>query len=153
MLMRRSVALDNLSNKTIPPIDPDQRVALLYAPFNGTTLFGGELAKIYKERASSLTVYPAAHPQTYSTKPCTGRGRSFKKDSSSYRKVGRDRGQSRCTPSAMVTWPSKSGEGQAHMTVTVPQDSNKRKVQSNEGSQAKHPRRGGKSRGDKKQTE
>ena len=36
MLMRRSVALDNLS-KTIPPIDPDQWVALLYAPFKDAT--------------------------------------------------------------------------------------------------------------------
>ena len=41
MLMRRSVALDNLS-KTIPLIDPDQKVALLHAPLKGTTLFGGE---------------------------------------------------------------------------------------------------------------
>ena len=86
MLMHRSMALDNLS-KTIPPIDPDQRVALLHAPFKGTTLFGGELAKIYranKECASSVTVYPAAPPQTYSTKPLlrpwqvfSGRGKSF----------------------------------------------------------------------------
>ena len=39
------MALDNLS-KTIPPIDSDQRVALLHAPYKGTTIFGGELAKI-----------------------------------------------------------------------------------------------------------
>ena len=39
------------------------------------------------------------------------------------------------------------------MTVTVPQDSNKRKVQSNEGAPcAKRPCRAGKPRGDKKQT-
>ena len=37
MLMRRSVALDNLS-RTIPLIDSDQKVALLHAPFKGTTL-------------------------------------------------------------------------------------------------------------------
>ena len=72
MLMRRSVALDNLS-KTIPPIDPDQKVALhvLHTPFQGTTLFGGELIKLHranKERASSVTVYAAATPQSYSTK-------------------------------------------------------------------------------------
>ena len=60
MLMHCSVALDNLS-KTIPPIDPDQKVALLHAPFKGTTLFGGELAKLYR------AVYPAATP--YTTKP------------------------------------------------------------------------------------
>ena len=78
MLMRRSVALDNLS-KTIPPINSDQRVALPHAIFKGTTLFGGELAKLHranKEHASSVTVYPAASPQNYSTKPYTGRGRS-----------------------------------------------------------------------------
>ena len=145
MLMCRSVALDNLS-KTIPPIDSDQRVALLHSPFKGTTLFGGELAKIYrtnKERASSITVYPAAPPQTYSTKPYTGRGKSFKKGGSSCRRGGRNRGHSRSTPSATVTRPSKSGDGQVTMTITVPQDSNKRKVQSSEGAcHAKRPRRG-----------
>ena len=40
MLMHRSVALDILS-RTIPVIDSDQKVALLHAPFRGTTLFGG----------------------------------------------------------------------------------------------------------------
>ena len=77
MLMRRSVASDNLS-KTIPPINSDQRVALPHAPFKGTTLFGGELAKLHranKERASSVTVYPAASFD-FSTKPYTGLGRS-----------------------------------------------------------------------------
>ena len=56
MLMRRSVVLDNLS-KTIPPIDPDQRVALLHAPFKGTTLFGGELAKV----SSAVAIYPVLY--------------------------------------------------------------------------------------------
>ena len=133
--MRRSVALDKLS-KTIPPIDPDQKVALLHAPFKSTTLFRGELAKLHranKECASSVTVYTAATPQTYSTKPYTGRGRSFRKFGSSYRRGGRDKDQSRSTPTSTVTRPSKSGNGKATMTVTVPQDSNKRQVQSNEG--------------------
>ena len=127
MLMRRSVALDNIS-KTIPPIDPDQKVTLLHVPFKGTTLFEGELAKVYranKERAISVTVYPAAPPQSYNTKPYTVRGRSFRKGGSSYRKSGRDRDQSRFTPLPTVTRPSKSGSVQATMTVTVPQDSNK----------------------------
>ena len=31
----------------MPPIDSDQRVALLHTPFKGITLFGGESAKIY----------------------------------------------------------------------------------------------------------
>ena len=83
----------------------------------------------HKERASSVTVDPAPTPQPYSTKPYPGRGRSFRKGGSSYRKSGRDRDQSRSTPSATVTRPSKSGSSQATMTVTVPQDSNKRQVQ------------------------
>ena len=61
MLMCSSMALDNLS-RTIPPIDSDQKVALLHAPFKGTTHFGGKLAKLHranKECASSVTVYPA----------------------------------------------------------------------------------------------
>ena len=81
MLMRRSMALDNLS-KTIPPI-------------GGIT---------------------------------------------SYRRGGRDRDQSIFTPSATVTKPCKSGDGHATMTVTVPEDSNKHKVQINEGApRAKRP--------------
>ena len=121
MLMCRSMALDNLS-KTIPPIDLDQKVALLHAPFKGTTFFGGELAKLHrpnKEHASSVTVYPAASPQSYSTVPYPGRGRSFRKGCSSYRRSGRDRDQSRSTPSSTVTRPSRSGNGQSTMTVTV----------------------------------
>ena len=43
MLLRRSIALDCLE-RTLPPIDEDQKLALLHAPFKGTTLFGGELA-------------------------------------------------------------------------------------------------------------
>ena len=70
MLMHRSIALYNL-NKTISPIDEDQKVALLHAPFTGTTLFGGELAKLLKvntELASALTVFttPTAPPVSYS---------------------------------------------------------------------------------------
>ena len=44
MLTHRTVALDNLS-QTIPPIDEDQKVALLHGPFKGTTLFRGEFGK------------------------------------------------------------------------------------------------------------
>ena len=57
--MCHSVALDNLS-RTILLIDLAQKVALLHVPFKGTTLFGGELAKLQKankERASFLTVF------------------------------------------------------------------------------------------------
>ena len=35
MLLHRSIALDYL-RKTLPPIDKDQRLALLHAPFKGT---------------------------------------------------------------------------------------------------------------------
>ena len=45
MLLRRSTALDCL-RRTLPPIDEDQKLALLHAPFKGTTLFGGELTKL-----------------------------------------------------------------------------------------------------------
>ena len=124
------MALDNLS-KTIPPIDSDQRVALLHAPFKGTTLFGGELAKIYranKECAIFVTVYQAVSPQIYSTESYTGRGKSFKKGGSSYRRGGRDIDLNRSTHSATVTKPSKSGYGPATMTVSVPQDLNKHRV-------------------------
>ena len=60
MLLRRSIALDNL-RKTIPPIDEDKRLALLHAPFTGTTLFRGELAKLQEvntKRAATYTVFP-----------------------------------------------------------------------------------------------
>ena len=105
MLMRHSVALDNLSG-TVSKKNSDQKEALLHAPFKGTTLFEGELAKLHranKESASSVTVYPAASPQTYSTKPYADRGRSFRKCGSPFRRGGRDRGQGRSTPSATTT--------------------------------------------------
>ena len=88
MLLRHSIALDNL-RKTLPPIDEDQRLALLHAPFAGTTLFGGELVKLQEvntKRAATFTVFP-------------------------------------------ITKPGQSKEDQTTMTVSVPQDSNKRKVE------------------------
>ena len=60
MLLRCSVALDCLE-RTLPPIDEDQKLALLHAPFKGTTLFGGELAKLQEanmKRAATFTVFP-----------------------------------------------------------------------------------------------
>ena len=59
MLLRRSIALDCLE-RTLPPIDQDQKLALLHAPFRGTTLFGGELAKLQEantKRAATFTVF------------------------------------------------------------------------------------------------
>ena len=76
---------------------------------------------------------PAAPPPSYAPKPYAGRVKSFKKGGYSYKRVGRDRDHDRFTPSATITKPSKSGDGQTTMTVKVPQDSNKRKVQRHEG--------------------
>ena len=66
-------------------------------------------------------------------KPYTSRSRSFRKGGSSYRRSGEDRDRSRSVPSSTVTRPSMSGNGQATMTVTVPQEQNKRQVQTHEG--------------------
>ena len=87
MLLHRSIVLDNL-RKTLPPIGEDQRLALLHAPFTGTTLSRGELVKLQEvntKRAATFTVFP-------------------------------------------ITKPGQSKEDQTTMTVSVPQDSNKRKV-------------------------
>ena len=92
-----------------------------------------KLQKANKERACSLMIYPAASPQTYSTKPYIRRGKSFRKGGSSYRRGDRDIDQDRTAPLATTTKPSKFGDGQATMTFTVPWDSNKRKFQRNEG--------------------
>ena len=64
MLMRRLIAWNNLK-KTQPPIDEDQKLALLHAPFTGTTLFGGELVRLQEantKRASTITVFPMPAP-------------------------------------------------------------------------------------------
>ena len=92
MLMRRSIALDNLP-RTIPPIDDDQKVALLHALFKGRTLFRSELAKLQKanmECGSALTVLPApaAPPQSYTTKAYTGPGKLFRNGGYSYKRGG-----------------------------------------------------------------
>ena len=82
MLLRRSIALDCL-DRTLPPIDEDQKLSLLHAPFKGTTLFGGELAKLQEantKRAATFTVFPqpTEPPTSYSARPYVGRGKSFK---------------------------------------------------------------------------
>ena len=76
MLMHHTIALENLS-RTIPPIDEDQKVALLQAPFRGTTLYGDELATLQEantEHASALTVFlaPAAPPSHYAPRLYAG---------------------------------------------------------------------------------
>ena len=80
MLLRRSIALDCL-RRTLPPIDDDQKLALLHATFKGTALFGGELAKLQEvntKRATTFTVFPqpTAPPASYSTRRYVGQGRS-----------------------------------------------------------------------------
>ena len=81
MLLRRSIALDYL-RKTLPPIDEDQRLALLHASFKGTTLFRGELVKLQEantKRAVTFAVFPTATAPTvsYSSRPYVRRGKSF----------------------------------------------------------------------------
>ena len=98
MLLRRSIALDCLE-RTLPPIDEDQKLALLHAPFKGTTLFGGELAKLQEanmKRAATFTVFPqpTAPPTSYSTRPYGGK--SFK-DKKGFKKPG-GRGRDRAGP-------------------------------------------------------
>ena len=133
MLLRRSIALDSL-RRTLPPIDEDQRLALLHAPFKGTTLFGGEFAKLQEantKHAATIAVFPMlmAPPVSYSSRPYVGRGKSFSDRRVSRKPSGRGRGQGRSTPSATSTKPGQSKEGQATLTVSVPQDSDKRKVE------------------------
>ena len=101
MLMRHSIALENLS-RTIPPIDEDQNVALLHVPFKGTTLYGDELAKLHKanmEHASALTVFPAPAAPSPTYAPS---GNSFKKGGFSQIRGGQGRNHDR-SPSTTIT--------------------------------------------------
>ena len=136
MLLRRSIALDCLE-KTLPPIDEDQKLALLHAPFKGTTLFGGELAKLQEantKRAATFTVFPqpTAPSTSYSTRPYIGRGKSFKDKKGFKRSGGRGRGHGRSAPSATITRPGQSKDGQKALTVSVSRllTLKKRKVES-----------------------
>ena len=64
MLLRCFIALANLK-ETQPPIDEEHKLALFHAPFTGTTLFGGELAKLQEantKRANAVTVFPPTAP-------------------------------------------------------------------------------------------
>ena len=157
MLLRRSIALDCLE-RTLPPIDQDQKLALLHAPFRGTTLFGGELAKLQEANtkgAATFTVFPqpTAPPTSYSTRPYAGRGKSFRDDKKGFRKPGgRGRGQGRSAPTATVTRPGQSKDSQK--TLTVSTDSKKRKSESQEDApqgprKAKRNFRGDKNKGNK----
>ena len=157
MLLRRSIALDCLE-RTLPPIDQDQKLALLHAPFRGTTLFGGELAKLQEantKRAATFTVFPqpTAPPTSYSTRPYAGRGKSFRDDKKGFKKPGgRGRGQGRPAPTATVTRPGQSKDSQKILTVST--DSKKRKSESQEDApqgprKSKRSFRGDKNKGNK----
>ena len=93
MLLRHSIALDCLE-RTLPPIDEDQKLALLHAPFKGTTLFGGELAKLQEanmKRAATFTGYfcPTALGSSASGPPGHDRHGQFN-SSFTYQQAGRD---------------------------------------------------------------
>ena len=135
MLLHHTIALDVL-RKTLPPIDEDQRLALLHAPSKGTTLFGGELVKLQEaktKQAATFTVFltPIAPPVSYSSHPYVRRGKNldFSDRRGSRSSSGWGRGQSRFMPTATITEPGQSKKGQTTMTVSVPQDSDKRKVE------------------------
>ena len=155
MLLRRSIALDCL-RRTLPPIDDDQKLALLHAPFKGTTLFGGEVAKLQEantKRAATFTLFPqpTAQPASYSTRSYVGRGRSFN-DRRGYKKSGgRGRGQGRSTTSAKSTKPGQSKEGKTTLMVSVPSDSKKRKVESRDNTPQTPQKTKRNFRGDKNQ--
>ena len=132
MLLRRSIALDCLE-RTLIPIDEDQKLALLHAPFKGTTLYGGELAKLQEantKRAATFTVFPqpTAPPPSYSTRPYAGK--SFKDKKGFKKPGGRGRGQGRSAPTATIMRPGQSKDGQKALTVSVSTDSKKRKSES-----------------------
>ena len=158
MLLRRSIALDCLE-RTLPPIDEDQKLALLHAPFKGTTLFGGELAKLQEanmKRAATFTVFPqpTAPPTSYSTRPYASRSKSFKDKKGFKKPGGRGRGQGRSAPTATITRPGQSKDGQKALTVSVSTDSKKRKFESQDDApqgprKAKRNFRGDKNKGNK----
>ena len=158
MLLRRSIVLDCLE-RTLPSIDEDQKLALLHAPFKGTTLFGGELAKLQEANtkgAATFTVFPqpTAPPTSYSTRPYAGRGKSFKDKKGFKKPGGRGRGQGRSAPTATITRPGQSKDGQKALTVSVSTDSKKRKLESPDDvpqgpRKAKRNFRGDKNKGNK----
>ena len=152
MLLHCSIALDCL-RRTLPPIDEDQKLALLHAPFKGTTLFGGELAKLQEANtkcAATFTV-PTAPPASYSTRPYVGQGKSFNDRKGFKKPGGRGRGHGRSTPSATSTKPGQSKEGQKSLTVSVSSDSKKRKVESQDNAPQTSRKSKRNFRGDKNQ--
>ena len=143
MLLRRSIALDCL-RRTLPPIDEAQKLALFHAPFKGTSLFGGELAKLQDantKRAATFTVFPqpTAPSTSYSTSPYVGRGRILMKRRAlrNLAGVAGDRAGPRLPPRLR---PGQSKDGQKSLTVSVSSDSKKRKVESQDDA-PQHPQK------------
>ena len=129
MLKCRSIALDNLT-KTIPMIDEDQKMDLLHASFTLTTLFGVELlAKLQKantELASALTVFPtpAASSTSYTPQTYVGQGRS--EEDKHIEEYGAGDKIEMLLPLLL----NRPNDGQTTMSVTVPQETTKSKMES-----------------------
>ena len=134
MLLRRSIALDCL-RRMLPPIDDDQKLALLHAPFKGTTLFGGELAKLQEantKRAATFTVFPQPTAPLHLIlldRTCMSDEVEVSVTERALRNLA-GRGKGRSTSSATSTKPGHSKEGQKTLMVSVSSDSKKRKVDS-----------------------
>ena len=60
MLLRRSIALDCL-RRTLPPIDDDQKLALLHASFKGITLFRKQTRSALPRSLCSLSQQRPLH--------------------------------------------------------------------------------------------
>ena len=111
MLLCRSIALDCL-RKTLPPVDEDQRLALLHAPFKGTTLFGGELVKLRGEHEAccDLCCVPYANSTTcllFFPSVCRTRKETplkpLRKDKRHFRGKSQGKKQRGCTPPPPTT--------------------------------------------------
>ena len=125
-LVALSIALDCL-RKTLPLIDKDQKLALLHAPFKGTTLFGGELAKLQEantKHAVTFAVFPTptAPPVSYS-RPYVGRGKSL----SDRKGPKKPRGWAGDRPLSLGL--ARLRKASQPVTASTPQASNKRKVE------------------------
>ena len=144
--------------KTQPPIDEDQKLALLHALFAGTSLFGGDLAKLHEANTKSVnavTVYPATAPPASYPRPYVDLGKSFnysdRKGGYSRRGGGRGRGQGRSTPSATNT-NTKSDNSKSNERLTVSQSPISKKSEPNDDNSRKNKRNfPGKGQGNKKQ--
>ena len=116
--------------KTLPQIDEYQKLALLHAPFKGTTLFGGELAKLQEanmKRVATFAVFPTptAPPVSYSSRPYVGRGKRLADRKGPKKPSGRGRPM----PTATIARPGQAKEGQPPVTASTPEASNKCKVE------------------------